>query len=191
MGIENKKHGVNWEHIFWTNDPKSIVINETVCEGRCHIKLYTELPDFNQVEFLVEELIRVKFYSIDFLRPYILYYYGGLYVDVDYNYINSHRYLHTFLDLYTGWDGRWISGLAAGIFATRPKHQAMKDWLDFSLGYYGVAPDTFGAKELIPMPAFRDDISYTSGPRACTFAVWRNLNKWGNNDAIFKMSMIN
>jgi len=40
------------------------------------------------------------------------------------------------------------------------------------------------------MPTFRDDISWTSGPRAGSFAVWTNLNKWGNNDAIFKMTML-
>lgn len=67
----------------------------------------------------------------------------------------------------------------------------MRDWLDLCLGYYGLAPDIFGAKDLMPMPAFRDDISWTSGPRAFSFSLWSNLNKWGNNDAIFKMTMIN
>lgn len=43
----------------------------------------------------------------------------------------------------------------------------------------------------MPMPAFRDDISWTSGPRGISFGVWANLGKWGNNDAIFKMAMMN
>jgi len=42
----------------------------------------------------------------------------------------------------------------------------------------------------MPMPTFKEDILATSGPRALTFGVWNNLNKWGNNDAIFKTSMI-
>lgn len=40
------------------------------------------------------------------------------------------------------------------------------------------------------MPTFREDIISTSGPRGLTFGVWNNLNKWGNNDAIFKTSMM-
>lgn len=40
------------------------------------------------------------------------------------------------------------------------------------------------------MPTFMEDIQATSGPRALTFGVWNNMNKYGNNDAIFKTSMI-
>jgi hypothetical protein len=80
---------------------------------------------------------------------------------------------------------------AAGIFAARKYHQATKDWMDFLLGYYGLAPDVFGARSIMPMPTFRDDVSWSSGPRACSFSIWANMNKWGNNDAIFKMTLIN
>ena len=81
--------------------------------------------------------------------------------------------------------------VAAGVFAARRKHQAMRDWNNLILGYYGIRPDIFGARDLMPMPAFRDDISWTSGPRGFSFSFWNNLNKWGNNDANFKMSMMN
>ena len=81
--------------------------------------------------------------------------------------------------------------MTAGIFASRAKHEIMRDWLDLVLGYYGVLPDVFGTLDLMPLPAFRDDVSYTSGPRLMTYATLRNLNKWGNNDAIFKMTLIN
>lgn len=191
MGLEKKKYGVDWQHYFWTNDPSSIYINETVCEGRCHIKLFSELKHYNQVEFLVDSLIHIKFYAIDFLKPYILYYHGGIYMDIDYNLEHSHKYLHSVMDFYTGSEGTFMSGVCAGVFAARKKHPAMKDWMDLLLGYYGIAPDVFGARELMPMPAFRDDISWTSGPRGISFGVWNNLGRWGNNDAIFKMAMMN
>jgi hypothetical protein len=84
-----------------------------------------------------------------------------------------------------------MPGCAAGVFAARKKHQAMRDWNNLILGYYGIRPDIFGARDLMPMPAFRDDISWTSGPRGFSFSFWNNLNKWGNNDANFKMSMMN
>jgi hypothetical protein len=54
MGEENRKYGVNWQHYFWTNEKSAVKLNETACGGRCHIKLFKELPNFNQVEFLVD-----------------------------------------------------------------------------------------------------------------------------------------
>lgn len=66
----------------------------------------------------------------------------------------------------------------------------MEEWKNFILAYYGFRDDVYGTKELMPMPTFKDDIVSTSGPRGLTFAVYNNLNKWGNNDAIFKVSMI-
>lgn len=190
MGVENKKYGTNWQHYIWTNNPSSVYINETVCEGRCHIKLFSEIPDWNQIEFLVEQLIAIKFYAIDFLKPILIYYYGGIYMDTDYNHLRSQRFIHSTMDLYTGDEGGQMGGIAAGVFGARKYHQAIKDWMDLLLGYYGVASDTFGSRDLMPMPAFRDDISWTSGPRAISFAVWANLNKWGNNDCLWKMTMI-
>ena len=66
----------------------------------------------------------------------------------------------------------------------------MEEWMNFILAYYGYRPDVYGVNTLIPMPTFREDIVSTSGPRGLTFAVFNNLNKWGNNDAIFKVSMM-
>lgn len=155
------------------------------------VKLFNELPEFHHVENLFNQLIKNKYFSIDFLRPYVMYHYGGLYMDTDFVYLHSVRFLHTFLDFYSGSEGTMSPGVAAGIFGVRPKHQIMKDWLDFLLGYYGLTPDVFGTRDLMPMPAFRDDTSWTSGLRGLGFAVWKNLDKWGNNDAIFKVSMLN
>jgi hypothetical protein len=46
MGEEKKKYGVDWKHYFWTNDRRSVHINETACEGRCYIRLFNELPGY-------------------------------------------------------------------------------------------------------------------------------------------------
>jgi hypothetical protein len=137
MGLE-KKHGVEWEHYFWTNDMRSIKLNETACQGRCKIKLFKEVPEYENIEFLVNQLIKIKFFAIDFLKPYLLYHFGGVYIDTDYNYIRSFRFLHTVFDSYTGSEGLQTCGLAAGIVGARRKHQAMKDWMDLLLGYYGI-----------------------------------------------------
>jgi hypothetical protein len=191
MGEENKKFGTDWKHVFWTNLKESIKLNETACGGRCEVRLFNELPNWENIEFLTGQLIKNKFYAIDFIKPIILYHHGGIYMDTDYNYIRSFRFLHTVLDLYTGNEGVFFPVCAAGIFAARKHHQATKTWMEFLLGYYGLGPDVYGARELMPMPTFRDDISWSSGPRACSFSIWANLNQWGNNDAIFKMTVIN
>jgi len=122
MGVENKKYGTNWQHYIWTNNPSSVYINETVCEGRCHIKLFSEIPDWNQIEFLVEQLIAIKFYAIDFLKPILIYYHGGIYMDTDYNHLRSQRFIHSTMDLYTGDEGGQMGGIAAGVFGARKYH---------------------------------------------------------------------
>jgi len=188
---EKEEKGIPWEHYFWTNVPEAVTLNETVCQGRCFVKTFNELPPWEQMESLVNQLVKNKFYAIDVLKPVILYHIGGIYMDTDFNLIRSVAFLHTVLDLYTGDEGLHFPGVAAGIFAARKHHQACKTWMDFLFGYYGIAPDVYGAREIMPMPTFRDDISWSSGPRASSFGVWANLNKWGNNDAIFKMTMLN
>jgi len=66
----------------------------------------------------------------------------------------------------------------------------MWEWREFLLAYYGFRKDIYGVQQLLPMPSFREDIITTSGPRSLTFAIWANLNKWGNNDAILSQSLI-
>jgi len=53
MGKENAKYGIDWKHYFWTNVNESVVLNETACQGRCHIKMFDELPNYDNIEFLV------------------------------------------------------------------------------------------------------------------------------------------
>jgi len=31
LHLEDHKEGVEWKHIFWTNDVNSLVLNETAC----------------------------------------------------------------------------------------------------------------------------------------------------------------
>lgn len=120
----------------------------------------------------------------------ILYHYGGLYLDLDYNYMKSFKFLHRVMDMYTGFEGMNWPGISPSIIGVRPRHQAIDDWKNFVLQYYGFRKDVYGTRNIMPMPTFKEDIFATSGPRALTFAIWANLNKWGNNDAIFKTSMI-
>jgi hypothetical protein len=142
------------------------------------------------VKDLVKQLIDNNFLKIDLLKPMILYHLGGVYVDIDFVYLNSFKFLHRVMDLYTGFEGMNWPGISTSIIAARPKHQSIGDWKTFILQYYGFRKDELGTKDLMPMPTFMEDIQATSGPRALTFGIWKNLNKLGYNDAIFKTSML-
>jgi hypothetical protein len=47
MGKENEMYGIDWKHYFWTNVKESIVLNETACKGRCEIRFFNELPNYD------------------------------------------------------------------------------------------------------------------------------------------------
>lgn len=185
----NKDH-VTWRHIFWTNDKSTVTLNATACGTRCEIRDFNEIPGYYEIDSLVNQMIQANMLILDVLKPMILYNYGGVMVHRTYTLQRSFEELHRVMDSYMGFEGFSWPGIAPGLIAARPKHQAMKEWLDFILAYYGFREDVYGTKELMPMPFFRQDIVSTSGPRGLTFAVHNNLNKWGNNDAIFKVSMI-
>ena len=125
------------------------------------------------------------------LRPYILAEYGGVYIDSDYHFRNSLAFLHKTMDLYTGSEGPAWPGLAAGIVGAKLGHPAILAWKYIILEYYGFRPNVWGTYKLIPMPAMRDEVSGTSGPRFFSFAVWAHMHQYGNNDVIFKLSVLN
>jgi len=53
MGLDNKD-GNEWKHVFWTNELKSVVLNETACRGRCEVKMLNTLEGYGQVASLIE-----------------------------------------------------------------------------------------------------------------------------------------
>lgn len=67
-------------------------------------------------------MIKNKYFAIDFIKPIILYHYGGFYVDIDFNYKHSLGFVHTVFDLYTGSETPYCPGVAAGVVAARKHH---------------------------------------------------------------------
>lgn len=45
-----------------------------------------------------------------------------MYVDIDFVYLNSFKFLHRVMDLYTGFEGMNWPGISTSIIAARPKH---------------------------------------------------------------------
>lgn len=136
-------------------------------------------------------MIKNHMFSVDLIRPYILWTHGGLYIDTDFHYHSSPTLMHKTFDLYTGLELPNWTGLGAGVVGVRPKHPAMKTWKDVILEYWGYRPSKYGSLDFMPMPCFFQDCFGTAGPRAFSFAIWYNLGKHGNSDAIFKESIIN
>lgn len=186
------EEGVVWKHIFWTNAKASITLDENICQGRCELKHISEIPGYtDRIDNLISQLVKIKFFAIDFLRPMVLKAYGGVYMDGDYHFVRTMKDLHILMDLYTSFEGLSSPGINGGLLGVRKDHPAVADWLEYTLSYYGLVPDEFGIRDIIPMPAFRNCIAGTSDARAMSFVIWRNLNKYGNNDAVFKCSIGN
>ena len=58
--------------------------------------------------------------------------------------------------------------------------------------WYGLASrDIWGVNALLPMPVERESLSRTSGPRFFSIAIWATKGMFGNNDAIFKSTVLN
>jgi len=95
------------------------------------------------------------------------------------------------MDLYTGLEPeRWV-GVGPGVFGCKPDHPALQVWKQFIKEMYGYGEKIYGVLDIIPMPVFWWDQFGLVGPRGFSFAIWAALNLNGNNDAIFKESMIN
>jgi mannosyltransferase OCH1-like enzyme len=111
MNSWQKKHPT-WEYRLWTDD-----------------NVHTLFPLYNQAFYDKTENYGTK---SDILRWEILYRFGGLYVDVDYECLNSVDELHYRYDLYTGiqpLDAIFLQ-LGAALVGCRPKHPVLKHCIE-------------------------------------------------------------
>jgi len=99
-------------------------------------------------------MIKNHMFSVDLIRPYILWTHGGLYIDTDFHYHSSPTQMHKSFDLYTGLELPNWTGLGAGVVGVKPKHPAMKTWKDVILEYWGYRPSKYGSLDFMPMPCF-------------------------------------
>jgi len=80
-----KKFHPDWTYNLWTNDAVEKLLPQFLPE---HQELYCKLVDPRS--------------KADLLRYYLLYWYGGLYVDTDFECLTSFEELHCYYDFYTG-----------------------------------------------------------------------------------------
>ena len=117
-----------WKFTFWTNDNRSIVLNETACQGHCEIKNINQLSGFSEIKHIVNQLIDLKFYKIDILKAFILSEFGGVYMDLDYHFVMTQGFLHKDFDMYVGNSGRRLNSISVGVIGTRKNHQVLRTW---------------------------------------------------------------
>lgn len=106
----------SFAYILWTNDSIYEVLSDMTIE---HRELYESVDSFQA--------------KADLLRYYILYKYGGLYVDADIKCLDSFEDLHHYYDFYVGitcnnsYKGELINN---ALIATAPGHLIMKSVID-------------------------------------------------------------
>ena len=109
---------------------------------------------YDEIKFVVTQMIDIKIYCIDFLKALILEQYGGVYVDLDYLQERQLTQLHTKFDSYTVFEGLGRTGISTGIIGVKKNHVAMKIWKELLIEYYAIRPDKWGSHLVLPIPAF-------------------------------------
>lgn len=144
--------------MFWTNDPRSIKLDEAACKGKCQIRLLSELKEYNEFGGLIEQFISNRIYNIEFVKMLILSEFGGLYLDCDFHYIKSTWLMHKTFDFYTGDNGRNAHSITMSNFGIRKDHPALLVWKQLLLEWYGYRPKLWGVREMLPMPIDFDSL---------------------------------
>lgn len=100
-------------------------------------------------------MVRAGMYQIDILKPYILWSFGGLIMDLDYKVVSSTRVLHKIMDSYSNLNTPNRIDLSSQFVAAKLKHPAVKAWREFVTEYYGFESEfKFGVLDILPMPTF-------------------------------------
>ncbi len=107
-----KKYHPDWEYVLWDDE-----------------KIKELFPLYNQKFYDESEGMGVK---SDLLKWEIVYRYGGLYVDVDYECLRSHEELHYLYDFYTAFQpfDAFFVQLGAASFAASPGHPILKHTIE-------------------------------------------------------------
>lgn len=190
----NEDEGVEWRHVFWVTHVDAIELDEQACKGRCVVELLDDevLGGFSGFQGAVEQFMAKDIFLMDALRALILYVYGGVFFDNDYVLLNSPAKLHNIVDFYSAFqdEGSLMSRKHGSILAARPKHQIMHTLLQLLFELNGQIIDVYGLYEVIPVPMQCTDFVLQHGPRSFMMAMQMANNQNGNNDAIFKSTIL-
>jgi hypothetical protein len=168
------KHHPDWEYKLWTDHEVK------------KIKLYNQQL-FDEAQNYGEKS--------DILRYELLYYYGGLYVDVDFECLKSFDILHTAYDFYTGIEMPYNLQLSNALIGTAPEHPIMKaciEWLEdkgskydyeeimnrsgpkhFTRCFLSVAPSCKGGCIALPLSFF-----YPAPLAIRQYTTHRDIERW-------------
>jgi len=139
------KYHPDWTFVFWVDNPQNYDLG-TICENYTFddVKKYLESPEKNgqRIVIDVKNLIfdNRRFFDAtrnygqrsDILKWEVVYRFGGVYIDVDFECTKPLDMFHHMYDFYTGiqpLDTSFIQ-LGAALFAARPKHPILKECVE-------------------------------------------------------------
>lgn len=116
--------------------------------------------------------------------------YGGIYLDCDSTVYASFKHLHLIFDFYAA-NQHSMNTLGPGLFGAKPQHPIVNTWLQLVEEFHGISDkEEFGVSEILPCPMECWDYMWTLGPRLFTAAVYISNSQPGNNDIIFRQSIL-
>ncbi len=128
------KHHPDWQFVFWADNP------ENFCYGRVVDSFQSLSRALDAGESPVVVDVRALTFQnqaaieatnnygerSDIMRYEILYHFGGLYVDTDFECLRPMDEFHYYADFYTGVGYRKVLELYNGLIGTAPKNHIMK-----------------------------------------------------------------
>lgn len=133
----------DWIHIFWTDSPENYdrgILIRDFSELEAYLKSNEKIPHNIVIDARHLNFDNKEFYDAainygeksDILKWEIVYRFGGVYVDTDYECLKSLDILHYTYDFYTGiqpLDTNRVQ-LGAALYAARPKHPIMQQCVE-------------------------------------------------------------
>jgi len=141
-----KEHHPDWEYILWTEKD----IEEF---GLTNKYWYDKTPNYAQ--------------KADIVRYEVLYRFGGVYADIDFECLKPLDVLHHMCDFYTGIAQWWRFRLFNGLIGSAPGHPILKECID-SMNL-----------DIKHHPNPRLNVTYTTGPEHLTRCFIQKANESG------------
>jgi len=130
-----------WRHFLWVDDSASYQYGDVVITKEAELKRILELPASETPASIVVDVCAITLdnqelydqvdnYGVksDLLKWEIIYRYGGVYIDTDFECLRPLDILHYTYDFYTGMQplDTLLVQLGAALFAGHPKHPILK-----------------------------------------------------------------
>ena len=182
----------NWEYFLWTDNSINYRNGSTVITNENEFQRYlSRKPICNEITIVDVrgfKLINQQLFEqtanwgakADILRYEILYNYGGLYIDTDFECLQPFDFLHYFYDFYAGIAPLNVTKLqvANGLIGSKPQHPILIECIKNMTN-----PDKH--QEIGKIMWHGTSVVAATGPAPFTKAIFKQANKNNTTDIIF------